>query len=673
MTLNLPALDEAYHRSNRRPIALVGPFLFLALIVALVQTGVLPVPKVAMTATLAAFWGMIVLTTIVFHRWGFHSLAYRVMLLLETLVLTSGLAVSMAGDPPGLPILWAFYLLICVVTALDVGASQAALAVVLTPVLALFAYQLSSSGTANLRHFSFTLSGGLLSAALFLFFGNNRQTQLELTRRQMETERELSETKARLETQERVRAVDESWLSVLSKVSSALLLVDGRLGIVAVRRGAGSVLDGDVDSGAGLLPELRPLFDEAAHSREPVARYGMALPNRRAYADIRIVALPEGEREERFAVLVQDATARVKIEQENQQLMQQMVVADKLGSVGLLAAGVAHEVNNPLSYVMGNVEYLLHVEDLSERARSSLGDIDQGLHQIASIVGDLRGFSYNSAFAYRHTVDLVEVLRRAERLVVAELRQTAAFRVEVPGAPVYVRCQAERVQQVIVNLLINASQALPERPSGENRITLTLEATTDEARIRVSDNGVGMSEAAQQKAFDLFYTTKPAGKGTGLGLSIAYNIARDHDGTLTVQSAPGQGSTFVFTLPRSAKPEQELRLLVVDDEQRTLDLFGKALENFHVTTATSVAAGRELLGNRFDAVLCDVRLSDGSGFDLHEMAPAELKDRFVFYTALPPATPELRECPPGRPMLHKPLNLKQIEQELYAVAGKRVA
>lgn len=564
MKLLLPAIDEANHAGTRKLPAIAAAFALLGLILLLIYLEVLPLPKTEMTAALLAYAGTIALTTWAYRRWGFRSNKYRALLLIETLVLLSGFAVAMADNPPGLPILWAFYLLLAVLTAQDVGANRLALAVVLFPVSMLLAYKFVSDAAFDPRHYSYTISCGLLSAALFVFFGKNKESQLALMAHQMETERALSAARASLEAEQ----------------------------------------------------------------------------------------------------------ARMAIEAENRRLVEQMVVADKLGSMGLLAAGIAHEVNNPLSYVMGNVEYLLQSDQIGAKAAAALADVDKGLQEIASIIADLRGFSYSSAFSYRQTCDLREIVTRAQRLVAAEIKPQADLRLVLPDEPVYVRCQAERIQQVIVNLLMNASQALLDRPRYENRIVLTLCCDEGNAEIRVEDNGVGMSEDTKDRIFNLFYTTKPAGKGTGLVLSIAYRIAEDHHGSLAAQSKLGQGSTFVLRLPRvTAHSGRELRVLVVDDEERTLALYSRALEKFHVTTANCVGAAQALLGNDYDAVLCDVRLGDGLGFTLYERAPKSLRDRFVFYSALPADAPDLSGLPEGVPLLQKPLSLERVEQALLQAAG----
>lgn len=671
MRINLPALDEANHAGTRKLPAVAAAIALVGFVALLINLDVLPLPKGTMTAGLAAYAAMIALTTLAYHRWGFHSNRYRVMLLLETQVLLAVFAFAMAENPPGLPILWAFYLLLTVITAQDVGASPLALGVVLSPITALFAYKLSSDAAFDLRHYSYVISCGLLSAGLFLLFGKNKESQLALAAHQVDTERALTAAQARLEAEQRLRALDEHWLGVMAKVSSALLLVDENLHVVERRAGSSNSLHIEPESIAEFLFGLRAQFNAASRTPEPVAQFGVALPRAGGHADVRIVALPAGSRVERFAVLIQDATERMAVEAENRRLMEQMIVTDKLQSVGLLAAGIAHEVGNPLSYVLGNVEHLRESCQFGPKAAEALEDTEKGLRQIAEIIADLRGFSYSSGISYRQTVDLRQVIRRAQRLVSGEIRQYAQLTIELPDEPVYVRCQSERIQQVVVNLLMNAMQALCERPMTESRITLALAKVGDTAEVCVRDNGIGISPETQEKIFDLFYTTKPAGKGTGLGLSIAYRIAKEHGGALVVHSQLGKGSAFVLRLPLVATlAADELRVLMIDDEESALTMYARALEKFHVTAAASVTAAKALLGNDYDAVLCDLRLHDGSGLEVYQSAPQKLRARFAFYTALPLGDMELRQIPDDVPVFQKPLGLDELEQVIQRLAQR---
>jgi signal transduction histidine kinase/CheY-like chemotaxis protein len=667
MPWKLPAIDEAYHHASRQPKALAASYGFMALLLILIWTNVLPLPTVHMTVTLVAFGFMGLLTTIAYRTLGYHSNLYRLADLSESSVFLLGLAVTMNAATSGLPLAWAFYLLFCVMVAQHFGRNIYGLIIVLSPVAGLIFYQ-SWADTLTEVNRGYHISGLLLSGGLFLFFGNNRQDQLELTMSNMQAERELAIARMAIDAQTKVRRLDDDWLAILANMVSALVLVDADLHTVDVRGDANVGLDIKRELDAGFLRELGPSFAQAEQSDTAVVLFGKSVPSKSAYVDVRIVALPLSERKERYAVLIQDATARVSLEETNRKLTQQMVVADKLNSVGVMAAGIGHEINNPLGYVLGNVEYLLEIEQISGAARASLLDMQSGLKDIESIVGDLKGFSHNASTMYRQTADICDLAKRASRLVRADVNRRAVFTFDLPNHPLFVRCQPERIQQIIVNLLINATQAIPE--GAEGRIGLAIAEEGHQVVLRISDNGIGMSEEVQRKIFDIFYTTKAPGKGTGLGLSIAFSLAQEHNGSLSVVSAPGAGSTFSLCLPLTGTPKAQISLLVVDDEERALQLYSRALSNFKVTTASSIGAALELMSQEFQVVLCDIRLPDGSGLDLYEQAPVYMKNRFVFLTALPPETPELKDRPHGVPLLHKPINLKDLEQELYGAARK---
>lgn len=254
-------------------------------------------------------------------------------------------------------------------------------------------------------------------------------------------------------------------------------------------------------------------------------------------------------------------------------------------------------------------------------------------------------------------------------MIAKEFRHTAELEIALPPAPVCVAGHPDRIQQVLLNLLINARQAMPPRPPPENRIALRVAVTDHDAIIEVADNGTGISKENLQRIFDPFYTTKGPGIGTGLGLSVSYQIAREHGGRIEVRSTLGAGTVFTLVLPLQGKSVTRPRVLIVDDEERNLALFSRVLTRFEVVAATGIAEALPLLGGVLHAVLCDVRLTDGSGFELYRKAPASLKSKFVFLTALPPDAAELTSKPDGVRVLHKPIPLERLEHELNDVVN----
>jgi two-component system sensor histidine kinase HupT/HoxJ len=253
---------------------------------------------------------------------------------------------------------------------------------------------------------------------------------------------------------------------------------------------------------------------------------------------------------------------------------QQLLHAEKMASLGRLVAGVAHELNNPISFVLGNVvvlkKYLARVQEYlgalhgreatpetaalrdSLRIDRMLADLPslidgtiEGAERTRDVVDSLKRFSAPGLDEYQD-VELLGVIERAVHWVSNSTPE--GFRVELalPG-PMHVAGNAGQLQQVVMNLVQNAADATAGRPDGR----LAVSATGDGRRfeVRFADNGPGIADANLPKLFDPFFTTKPVGKGTGLGLSISYGIVERHGGQLTAANGPDGGAVFVLRLP----------------------------------------------------------------------------------------------------------------------------
>lgn len=248
---------------------------------------------------------------------------------------------------------------------------------------------------------------------------------------------------------------------------------------------------------------------------------------------------------------------------------QQLLQSEKMASIGQLAAGVAHEINNPVGYVYSNVSTLQgYVDELLAVVRHLRGkadgpapscDVDfleedipqlvsetrEGLDRVKKIVQDLKDFSRVDKSDDWEEADIVKGLESTLNIVQNEIKYKAAViksLVALPDVP----CLPTQLNQVFMNLLVNAAQAIP------NKGTITLRSGFDERRvwIEVSDDGCGMPPEVQARIFEPFFTTKPVGKGTGLGLSVSYSIVQKHNGKIELTSAPGQGTSFRVVLPR---------------------------------------------------------------------------------------------------------------------------
>ena len=241
-------------------------------------------------------------------------------------------------------------------------------------------------------------------------------------------------------------------------------------------------------------------------------------------------------------------------------IKQQLIHTSKLATLGEMATGIAHELNQPLSVIKTASSFLLNWYRKGERPddevlRAMIEEIDGHVDRASGIVNHIRQFGRKSE-ANRQLVAINQVLQQAvgifsQQLKLREIEVAEDYGEGLPpilGDP-------NRLEQVFINLLINARDAIEEkrehnpRPDDTQRIQLKTRFQRGMVRVEIHDNGVGVPENLVDKIFEPFFTTKPVGRGTGLGLSISYGIVQDHQGTLRLESRPGEGSTFIVQLP----------------------------------------------------------------------------------------------------------------------------
>jgi signal transduction histidine kinase len=361
-----------------------------------------------------------------------------------------------------------------------------------------------------------------------------------------------------------------------------------------------------------------------------------------------------------------DITERARLEKAVRDRDAHVVQSDRLASLGTLAAGVAHEINNPLTYVITNVGYVserltalagkLSIDDGKplggrlDEIREALAEAEEGAQRVRQIVRDLRTYSRGDE-AHDKTVDVWRVLEWSVNMTMNEIRHRARL-VKDLGAIPGVRGTETRLGQVFVNLLVNATQAIAAGSRSDNEIRIS--TMTDEdgrAVICVSDTGPGIAPDVLDHIFEPFFTTKPTGVGLGLGLFVCHGIIKGMGGTLTAESPPGAGATFVVTLPPAplaapppgeaaavpAPKARRARVLAVDDEPQVLRSIQRALGAHEVVVAD---CGRDALSRlatdqAFDVILCDLMMGDMTGMDLHaelHRRSTDLAARIVFMT-----------------------------------------
>ncbi len=404
------------------------------------------------------------------------------------------------------------------------------------------------------------------------------------------------------------------------------------------------------------------------------------------YIDLRPIAI-EWEGEPALLGIGRDLTERRRGQA-------QLIRADRLAAMGTLAAGVAHEINNPLAYLMLNLQYLMRelprfdgdparLELLLER----LAEAEHGARRVSTIVGDLRTLSRAEQVGHA-PVSVKEAAVASTKLVGVELRRRARLVEDYADVPRVV-ANATRLEQVFTNLLLNASQSIAEGRPQENEVRLSLRSEGNLVVAEVSDTGAGIPKEIIGRIFDPFFTTKPRGVGTGLGLPISRGIVKSFGGDITVTSTSRTGTTFRVELPALAATEvvservddaapseapiarrqRRARVLVVDDERLVADMLKRALSDANdVTVATDAqtALDQILSGAEFDLIFCDLLMPRMSGMDLYEKVRATrsgFEERIVFMTggAFTDRAAQFLATVPNRTM-SKPFNLIDLER-----------
>ncbi len=359
---------------------------------------------------------------------------------------------------------------------------------------------------------------------------------------------------------------------------------------------------------------------------------------------------------------------------------------DRLSALGTMAAGVAHEVNNPLAFMHSNIEYVRRAleEPLSppmlEELDRALGEALEGTSRIGRIVRGLRVFAAPSK-EERKPVQLSAVVKTAVRLSGSMLSSRAPVAIDVSDELVVLGDESELVQ-VVLNLLLNAAQAL--RPGAlHQQVGVSAQAELPLVRLEVTDTGTGIAPKHLRRVFDPFFTTKPIGEGTGLGLAISHSLVTAHGGDITLANRPTGGccvtvrlpaatwSSLDTPLPTAVKPVKapRARVLVIDDEplMRSALLRGLTADHDVAQAADGVEAVVMLdRDRRWDVVLCDVMMSGLNGLDVLERVTRfdpDLARRFVFITGGawdPEVQRRLQALPNQR--VEKPVSLLELRE-----------
>jgi two-component system cell cycle sensor histidine kinase/response regulator CckA len=358
---------------------------------------------------------------------------------------------------------------------------------------------------------------------------------------------------------------------------------------------------------------------------------------------------------------------------ETNRLERRVAQAERLASIGTMTAGIAHEINNPLTYVLANItlalEHLAPIGDALRRmpeppaeqgdfaesvgrlreVKQMLAEAAEGAERVHRIVRDLKKFARTDAGRAR--LDLADVLESAVKMTANVIGHRAQLTRDYAPAPLVEASEGQLIQ-VFTNLLGNAAEAIPEGDVAHQEIHIsTRTSAAGDAVVEIHDSGVGIPHEVLTRVFDAFFTTKPVGTGTGLGLSICRAQLQALGGDITAQSAPGAGTTFRVTLPaaRAEAPSARIsspdaptgrrgRALVIDDEPAVGRSVARMLQTEHDVTVpldARSALARLRDGERYDVIFCDLTMPNMTGIDLYRVVVGEdpeLARRFVFMT-----------------------------------------
>jgi two-component system, cell cycle sensor histidine kinase and response regulator CckA len=404
---------------------------------------------------------------------------------------------------------------------------------------------------------------------------------------------------------------------------------------------------------------------------------------------------------------------------ERKQLQASLAQADRLASIGMLAAGVAHEINNPLTYVLYNLSSLS--DDVPEVLRR-LGEVHRalvdrlgvaGLHELLgdadglfdpALAGDLSDRFRDALEGTRRIRNVAKMLGtfsqvRTTEIEPLDLRSAIRSAIDVAyneikyrarvvtdfGTSSYVMGNSGQISQLFLNLLVNAAHAISEGNADRNEIRIRTWREGDEVCTEVRDTGCGIPADSLARIFDPFFTTKPFGTGFGLGLSLVKNIVTSLGGSVDVTSEVGCGTSFVVRLPAASAPAGEVepaqpsawqgRVLVVDDVAGVRSILRLFLTRHEVVEAESGERALSILAEdqAFDVILCDLMMPNVSGVDVHAWLVREhpgLASRLIFMTggAFAPATREYLTTVENA-VIEKPFNGKDIEAMVDALVA----
>jgi signal transduction histidine kinase len=454
--------------------------------------------------------------------------------------------------------------------------------------------------------------------------------------------------------------------SILSSMHEGLFLVDNTGSISVINEKANELITSvcnfgkeclEQGMGAGKCPhglletcDVGWLIREIRHASSNFedGRYFKEITT----ADNKNIALTvsnllEGEDKGGFIITARDIT-------EDRIMQKQLFLSSKLVALGEMAAGIAHEVNNPLQVIMGNADLLQVYLKGNDRNLKLVTDLKEGVFKVKSIISNLLDFAREENLATEY-IEVNSVVKSAVDIIRGQLGTGGiSVELELDERPLIAKCNSNLLQQVILNIIQNAKDAMEESSQGSSIHLFTLGCYEGKVEIVVSDDGPGIAEELIDRIFNPFFTTKDVGKGTGLGLSVSQRIIESMRGSISVTSSKGVNTTFTIILNSESNDKEvecekverdadisvllDKNVLMVDDEESIVDvvkpIITPMVSSFETLTSASKAMAR-LNDNDYDIILLDIRMPEIDGMELYKWIKENkpyLTERIIFLT-----------------------------------------
>ena len=501
---------------------------------------------------------------------------------------------------------------------------------------------------------------------------------------------------------EQIERSEQLLRAVLDSVPDGVLVAGGDHRILACNPAARALLqlEGEGDNLDACLRDLAVFGPDGVSRLSPERRpLAIALGGVSVDRETLVYRTPGGDRYLSVSARplevgsgVQGAIAVFRDVSGERSAQEQLMISDRMASVGMLAAGVAHEINNPLAAVLANVDLIasslaetttLDAAELTE-VREMAEDARDATQRVRQIVKDLKIFSRHED-TEAAAVDLRRMLDSTLRMAWNEIRHRARL-IKDFGTTQPVRGTESRLGQVFLNLVVNAAQAIPEGHAESNTIRVLTRTEPRGVIVEVTDTGPGIPLEVKQRLFTPFFTTKKQGEGTGLGLAISHRIITGLGGTIEVDSELGRGTTFRVILPAATNDTtaatapilrvgatRRARILVIDDEPLVAGTIARILgheHEVHTLTSAHEALARIRGGESYDVILSDLMMPQMSGMDLYaELVGIGIAERIIFLTggAFTPAARQFLDRVPNM-RIEKPFD----RQHLRALINERI-